>query len=61
MKLFSIFQRRYNRDVVAQQAEMKRQYEHACRELDEADDEADDPTIPIPRSSMLETVKGGAR
>ena len=57
MKLFSIFQRRYNHVVAQQRAEMKRQYEQACRELDEADD----PTIPIPRSTMLETVKGGVR
>lgn len=57
MKILSLFQRRYNRDLLAQRAEVKRLYEQACRDLDDADD----PTIPIPCSTMLEMVRAGER
>jgi hypothetical protein len=58
VKILSLFQRRYNRDLLAQRAEAKRLYEQACRDLDDADD---DPTIPIPCSTMLEMVRAGER
>lgn len=57
MKILSLFQRRYNRDLLARRAEVKRLYEQACRDLDDADD----PTIPIPCSTMLEMVRAGER